>query len=49
MLFFLENILLTSEFYSLNIDSDNIIEIFNNYVEIANSFYSFSDDKIKRT
>ena len=49
MLFFLENILLTSDFASLNLDTKDLIIIFNNYIDIANSFYSYSDEKIKRT
>ncbi len=47
LIFFLENILITSEFSSSNFE--DLITIFENYVEISDKFYSFSDDKVKRT
>lgn len=49
LLYFLENILLTSNFSSSNIDTKDLIIIFNDYIEIANWFYSYSNEKVKRT
>jgi hypothetical protein len=48
LLFFIENILI-SDFSSSDIDTEDLITIFSDYVNIANSFYSYSDEKIKRT
>lgn len=47
-LFFLENILV-SDFSSSQNNTKDIINIFSDYVDIANSFYEHSDDKVKRT
>lgn len=49
LLFFMENLLLSSDFSDRNIDTKDIIFIFNDYVKIANSFYVFNDETIKRT
>ena len=46
MLFFLENIILSSEFSAS--DLKELLTIFKNYVHISYSFYTHSDDKIKR-
>lgn len=47
-LFFLENILI-SNFSSLENNTKDIITIFSDYIDIANYFYEYSDEKIKRT
>lgn len=48
LLFFIENILI-SDFSSSDIKTEDLITIFSDYVNIANSFYSYSDEKVKRT
>lgn len=48
LLFFVENILI-SDFSSSYTDTKDLITIFSDYVNIANGFYSYSDEKIKRT
>ncbi len=48
-LFFIENILISADFNSSNIDTKDLIVIFNDYVNISNSFYVSNDEKIKRT
>jgi len=49
LLFFLENIIVSSNFSSSINDTKNLIDLFNDYVIIASSFYKISDEKIKRT
>lgn len=49
LLFFLEKVLLTSNFSSLNIDNHNLLKIYNIYAEISNSFYINSNNKTIKT
>lgn len=46
ILFFLENIMLSSNFSASH--TEELMNIFNNYVKISNSFYTYSDEKTKR-
>jgi len=48
LLFFIENILLSDQSSSNN-NTEDFIDIFSDYINIANNFYSNSDVKIKRT
>ncbi len=49
LLFFLENILLNADYSSENVDTKDLITIFDDYVKISSSFYVFNDEKVKRT
>lgn len=49
LLFFLENIIINSDFSKSNIDTKDLITIFSDYVNISNYYYNFNDEKIKRT
>lgn len=49
LLFFMENIIISSDFNTSNSNSSDLIKIFNDYVKISNYFYEYSDEKIKRT
>lgn len=48
LLFFLENLLL-SDYLHIDIETKDLLIIFNDYVKIANSFYNYNDEKTKRT
>ncbi len=47
LLFFIENIMINTSTEQIK-DISHIINIFNNYMTIANSFYSYSNENIKR-
>jgi len=47
LLYFLENIILNSDLSS-DSNTSEIINLFNNYINIANTFYLYSNDSIKR-
>lgn len=49
LLFFLENILMSADYSSKNVDTKDLIVIFDDYVKISSSFYVFNDEKVKRT
>lgn len=48
-LLFLENILTNADFSSENIDANDLITIFSDYVSIADYFYNTNNNTIKRT
>lgn len=48
LLFFLENLILTSNFSSWEINTKDLISIFDDYIKISSFFYISNNDEIKR-